>query len=76
MSIIIYTTPFCPWCKKVKDFFNENTIKFEEIDVSKDQKAAQDIIKRSGQFGVPVIEINKKFIIGFDEAKLKKELNL
>ena len=76
MVIKIYTTPTCPWCKKTKEFFKENKIKFKEIDVASDKKAAKEMIKKSGQMGVPVIEIDKQLIVGFDEEKLKKALKL
>ena len=76
MVIKIYTTPTCPWCKKTKEFFKENKIKFKEIDAASDKKAAKEMIKKSGQMGVPVIEIDKQLIVGFDEEKLKKALKL
>jgi len=76
MVIKIYTTPTCPWCKKTKEFFKENKIKFKEINVASNKKAAKEMIKKSGQMGVPVIEIDKQLIVGFDEEKLKKALKL
>ncbi len=76
MVIKIYTTPTCPWCKKTKEFLKENKIKFKEIDVASDKKAAKEMIEKSGQMGVPVIEIDKQLIVGFDEDKLKKALKL
>ena len=76
MVIKIYTTPTCPWCKKTKEFFKENKIKFKEIDAASDKKAAKEMIEKSGQMGVPVIEIDKQLIVGFDEEKLKKALKL
>lgn len=72
----IYSTPTCHWCVKVKDFLNEHKVKFENIDVSKSQKAAQEMIKKSGQRGVPVVEIGKKIIVGFDEAEIREALDL
>lgn len=73
-KIKVYSTPSCPWCYRLKDFLKEKKIKFEEIDVSKDHKAAQEMIKKSGQMGVPQIEINGKIIVGFDKEAIEKEL--
>ncbi len=75
-QIKIYTTPTCPWCKKTKEFLKQNKIKYSEIDVSSDQKAAQEIVRKSGQMGVPVIEIGDRIIVGFDEQELKKALKI
>lgn len=76
MKVKIYTTEGCFWCKKTKEFFKQHTIKYKEIDISKNKKAAQEIIKKSGYRSVPVIEINGKIIVGFDEQKLKEALKL
>jgi len=74
--IKVYSTPTCPWCMKVKDFLKEHKIKFENIDVSRDVKAAHEMVKKSGQMGVPVIDLNGEIIIGFDEEKLKRILKI
>lgn len=76
MSVTVYSTESCPWCKKVKEFLKENKVKFKSIDVGKNQKAAQTMIKKSGQTGVPVIDANGTIIVGFDKSKLKKSLKL
>ena len=76
MTVKIYSTPSCPWCKKVKEFLKANKIKFKDIDVGSDQKAAQEMIKKSGQQGVPVLDINGEIIVGFDEEKIKKALKI
>ncbi len=74
--IKVYSTPSCPWCIKTKEFLIKNKIKFEDIDVSRDVKAAQEMVKKSGQMGVPVIETGNEIIVGFDEDKLKKALKI
>lgn len=74
--IAIYTTKGCPWCKMTKEFFKENNIKYKEIDVDNNKKAVQEMIKKSGQMSVPVIGVNGKIIIGFDEQKLSEALKL
>lgn len=64
----------CPWCVKLKDWLKSKGIKFEEIDVSKDRKAAKEMIEKSGQMGVPQIEIDGKIIAGFDKERIEGEL--
>ena len=76
MAVKIYSTPTCPWCHKAKDFFKANKVAFTDIDVSKDKKAAEEMVKISGQTGVPVIDANGKILVGFDEGKLKSALGL
>ena len=76
-KIRIFSTPTCPYCHAEKDYLKEKKIKFEDIDVSKDQAAAEEMIEKSGQMGVPVTIIdNKTVIIGFDRAALRKALKL
>ena len=76
MKVKIYSTPECSWCNKAKDFFKEKKIKFEEIDVSENQKAAEEMVDKSKQQGVPVIEVDGNIIVGFKEEKLKKILKI
>lgn len=76
MSVKVYTTPVCPYCSVLKEFLKERKIDFEEIDVSKDEKAAKDMIEKSGQMGVPVIEIDGEIVAGFDKEKISKILEL
>lgn len=75
-KVKIYTTPTCPYCEMAKTFFRENNIEYEEIDVSSDREAAIEMIEKSGQMGVPVIEIDDKIIVGFDVSAIKKTLKL
>lgn len=72
MSVTVYSTAGCPWCHKTKEWLTKNKIKFKDIDVGESEKAAQEMIKKSKQQGVPVIDFNGKIIVGFDEAALKK----
>lgn len=76
MEVKIYTTPTCPWCKKTKAFLKENKVAYKEIDVGSDEAAAKKMFEKSGQMGVPVVDIDGTIITGFDEAKLKKALKL
>ncbi|HPZ18665.1 MAG TPA: Uxx-star family glutaredoxin-like (seleno)protein, partial [Fervidobacterium sp.] len=64
VRIKIYTTPTCPWCKKAKEYFKQRGLSYTEIDVSKDQRAAEEMVRKSGQMGVPVIEIGSQIIVG------------
>ena len=72
----VYSTQSCPYCFMAKDFLKDNDVEFEDIDVSTNRAAAQEMIKKSGQQGVPVIDINGKIIVGFDKEAIKKELKL
>ncbi|MEK6862598.1 MAG: glutaredoxin domain-containing protein [Nanoarchaeota archaeon] len=75
-DIIIYRTRNCIWCHKAAELFKQHNIKFKEIYVDKDYKAAQEMIKKSGQIGVPVIDINGKIIVGYDLEAFKKLLGI
>jgi len=76
MNIKVYSTPGCPWCNVAKDFFKSHDINFQDIDVSIDQKSAEEMIKKSGQMGVPVIEIDDKIVIGFNKPVLEEILGI
>jgi glutaredoxin-like YruB-family protein len=73
-NIIIYSTPTCPWCKLAKNFFKEKGVEYKDIDVSTDEKAAEEMVHKSGQYGVPVIDIDGQIIIGFDQEAIEKAL--
>ena len=75
-NILIYTTPTCHFCHMAKEYFKSKGIKYEEVDLAKNPERGQEVIQKSGQFGVPVIEINGKIVIGFDQPKLKELLGL
>ncbi len=74
--VIMFSTPTCTYCKKAKKYFRGKQIPFREVDVSRDQAAARDMVKRSGQQGVPQIQIGSKMIIGFDRPKIDRLLGL
>lgn len=73
-KVIVYSTPTCPYCTMAEQFLNEHGIKFQHVDVSKDKKAAKEMIEKSGQMGVPVIDIDGKIIVGFDQEEMEKAL--
>ena len=75
-KVKVYSTLGCSQCATVKEFFKDNNIEFEDIDVSQDEKLQDEIIKRSGFMGVPITEIDSKFIYGFDKKKLIEFLEI
>jgi len=75
-EVKVYSTPTCPFCVRVKQFLKEHNIDFVDIDVSQDQQAAQEMIKKSKQMGVPVVEIDGNIVVGFDEQKIRELLDL
>ncbi len=75
-KVIIFTTPTCSFCNAAKRYFREKKIKFRDVDVSRDQRAAMDMQRRTGQTGVPVILINNRPIVGFDKPKINKLLGI
>lgn len=75
-KVIIFTTPTCSFCNAAKRYFREKNIRFTEVDVSRDQKAAMDMYRQTGQMGVPVILINNRPIVGFDVNKINQMLNI
>lgn len=68
----VYSTPSCPYCVMAKDFLEEKGVEVEYIDVSKDQEAAKEMVEKSKQMGVPVIEMEGEIVVGFDRERLKE----
>lgn len=75
-TVKIYTTPSCVYCKMTKDFFAQNNVSYQELNVAADSQAREEMIRKTGQFGVPVTEINGDLIIGFDRPRLSQLLGL
>jgi len=73
--VIVFSTPTCSFCNMAKQYFHQKGIKFKDVDVSRDPIAARDMVRRSGQQGVPVIDIGGKIVVGFDRVKIDKYLN-
>lgn len=73
-EVKVYSTPSCPWCKRAKKFLEDNSIPFKDIDVAADKAAREEMIRKSGQLGVPVIEIDGEIVIGYNEPKMKEKL--
>lgn len=75
-DVTIYTTPTCVYCKLTKEFFKQNAVDFKEVNVAADEQAAMKMIEKSGQMGVPVIDVDGKIIVGYDKEALKSALGL
>ncbi len=75
-KIRIFSTPTCAYCVTLKEYLKKKNIAFEDIDVSKDEPALNEMIEKSCQMGVPVIDINGEFIIGFDKKKINELLKI
>lgn len=75
-SVVIYSTPSCVYCRMAKKFFEENKVQYTEHNVADDYEKAEEMIKKSGQQGVPVIDIDGKVIVGFDKSAIKQALGL
>jgi glutaredoxin-like YruB-family protein len=76
LSVTVYTTPTCTYCNAVKNYFRSNGVSYREIDVSRDQHAATEMVRRSGQQGVPQTLVNGRLVIGFDKKKLDELLEI
>ncbi len=74
--VIVFSTPTCTYCNQAKRYFRERGVKFRDVDVSRDPAAARDMMRRSGQQGVPVIDIGGKIIVGFNRAEVDRLLDL
>ena len=77
MSVVkVYSTPTCPYCIRAKEYLKSKNIDFQNIDVSSDEQATEEMVKFSGQMGVPVIVIDNNVVVGFDRAKINSLLNI
>ena len=72
--IKVYSTPTCPWCTKSKEYLTSKGVEFEVVDVAKDREAAMDMVKRTKQMGVPVVQFGDVYIVGFDRTAIDAEL--
>jgi glutaredoxin 3 len=74
--VIVFSTPTCTYCNQAKRYFRERGVKYRDVDVSRDPAAARDMVRRSGQQGVPVIDIGGKIIVGFNRPEVDRLLDL
>lgn len=75
-KVRVFSTQLCPYCVTLKEFLKENNIEFEDVDVSQNKQAMKEMVEKSGQMGVPVVDINGQIVVGFDKEKISKLLNL
>lgn len=75
-KVTIYSTPWCVYCKMAKKFFADNNVKYDDYDVASDIQRRDEMIQKTGQMGVPVIDVDGKMVIGFDQPKLKELLGI
>ena len=75
-KVTIYTTPSCVYCKMAKDFFVKNNVSYEEHNVATDEKARQEMLDKSHQMGVPVIDVDGEIVVGFNRQELERALDI
>jgi len=75
-EVKVYSTPTCPWCNKTKQLLDENKIPYQNLDVASDKAARDEMVNKSGQLSVPVVDIDGDILVGFDEKWLRQKLNL
>jgi len=76
LKVSVYTSDSCPWCAKAKSYLRKNGVPYNEVNVSRNSSAAQDIFRRSGQMGTPQIDINGHIVVGFDQPKIDRFLGI
>jgi len=70
MNVTVYSTPSCPWCTRAKEYLKKNNVPYQDVDVSVNREAAMEMVQKSGQRGVPVLDIDGHIIIGFDQQRI------
>ncbi len=76
MTIKVYSTPTCPYCVTLKEFLKEKGFPFQDIDVSQDKQYLDEMVEKTGQYGVPVVDIDGQVVIGFDRERIMQLLNI
>lgn len=75
-EIIVFSTPTCPWCIRLKQYLDEKNVKYKTVDVSIDPYQVQKMVDKSGQMGVPQMWIDDKVVVGFDKVEIDKLLGI
>jgi len=75
-KVIIYSTPTCHFCHMAKDFFTEHKVAFTDYNVQTDMEKRMEVVEKTGQMGVPVIEIDGEYIVGFNEPRIRTILGI
>ena len=74
MAVVIYSTPTCGYCRTAKEYFKSHSVPFTEYNIAADQRRADEMVRKSGQMGVPVIDVNGRIIIGFNKSEIERAL--
>jgi len=75
-NVTVYSTPACSWCQAAKEHLQAHNVPFDDIDVSADMQRAREMVERSGQYGVPVLDIDGEIIVGFDRTRINALLGI
>ncbi len=75
-KVLLFSTSTCSWCRRTKRYFKERRVPFKEVNIERDPDAARDIVRKTGQTGVPVIKIGSRWIVGFDKEQIDASLGL
>ncbi|MEN6476766.1 MAG: glutaredoxin domain-containing protein [Rectinema sp.] len=75
MSVTLYSTPSCSYCRLAEDYFRKKGVSYTKYDVASDRRKAEEMLRKSGQMGVPVIDVNGRIIVGFNQAEIERALN-
>jgi glutaredoxin 3 len=75
-KVVLLSTSTCSWCRRAKRYFREQRVPVKEFNLERDPEAARDVVRKTGQTGVPVIKTGNRWIVGFDKERIKKELGL
>ena len=75
-KVIVFTTPTCSWCRAVKNHLRKHDVRFREVDITRDAAAARDMVRRTGQQGVPVTLVDNRPVVGFDQSRLNRLLGI
>lgn len=75
-KVTIYSTPTCHFCAMAKDYFKTNNVSYEEFNVAENAEKRKEMVDKSGQLGVPVIDVNGEIVVGFNKSKLSRLLNI
>ncbi len=75
-TVTVYSTPTCSWCQAAKDHLTSHNVSFDEVDVAADMERAREMVEKSGQYGVPVLDIDGEIVIGFDRTRINALLEI
>lgn len=74
MGVVVYSTNSCPWCVKAKEYLDSLGVKYDAVDISSDRKAAEEVVQKTRQRGVPVVKVEDRYIVGFDQKAIESAL--